>query len=1128
MHKILLIMKTSFLLSFLFAMQVTAIGYSQNTMLDLDIKDKTVREVLKEIETKSEFLFFYNDAYTALNEKVDINVTQKHIDEILNLILASEDVSYKILSDNLVVIMPLSEMQQIKVTGTITDATTNEPLPGVTILIEGTTQGAVTDTKGSYSIQVPGSSAVLIFSYIGYNTEKVEVGAKSTLDVALVPTIQQLDEIVVIGYGTAKKKDIIGSVATVHNEELVNSIIPDFNSMLQGKASGVFVSQGDIRIRGMNSISSSTEPLYVIDGVVMSNAGSLINPNDIESIDIQKDAAATAIYGSRASNGVILITTRSGKPGKNSFSFDFSSGISSYINDGFKRADANTQLAAMDLSIQNSRVYDPTILDRQYDPKEAFTNDVRFLTDEYGNTRNFDYFTREYVKPFDIDLAKEVRQNATFKEFNVATNKSFDKGALFFSMKYRDDKGNMKGDEGNKITGRLGTNFSPMKNFRIGFISTIAYTKHTAGIPEVSDGWVPFMPLKDEASPTGLWVTAANPLSLANHNFSDNNQTYFRSISNFTAEYSVPFLQGLSIKLVAGYDFITGKGVNWSSSLMNDATNTAPLSTANETQNNSTIAMANIGLNYNRAFGDHSITAVVYQEGQKSKSYYSYIQAENLSTKFHEIGQSPGTLLEMNSGLSSDFRLLSTLGRVGYKFKSRYLVEATVRLDATSKFSPEHQNATFASVGAGWIISDESFFKNSIDWMNLLKIRASIGQTGNGDMPDFKYLNAYNIEKWFMNEQYSYIQNIGNTEITWETSDNTDVGIDFGVFNNKINGSFAYYNKNVNGLLLEVPLPMSAGIPGGNSVWQNIGDMSNTGFEITLNYTPVRNSDFSWDMSFNFSTNKNKILALHPAVDAKGWGIEGYQTITRKGGKLATFYLPEYAGIDPERGIPMIYERDADIYASTGETVKTGNLIPFNSVTGAANRFIQDGKSSMPDWYGGFNNNFRYKNFDLNLMFSFAGNSYFIDEAARSSRNVSFGTQRLADDIIENSWKQPGDNAKYQELIYGGGYYYDSEGNKIDKPVEEYGMASTRELTSNTYLRLRFVTLNYNLPTSLVTKMKLSGIRVYASVNNALTFSKAPAEIDPELGIPGNLEGNFVYYGLPPVRTYSFGLSINF
>ena len=1134
-NKFILTMKISAIL--LFCSLVSAIAsptYSQSTRISLNLKDVTIDEVLSKIENESEFYFLFNQKLIDVTKKVSIEADKEPIGNILADLFHS-DVKAVVYDRQIVLTpndlsVPFESPQQVTVKGTIKDANTNEVLGGVTVVVQGTTQGTFTDTNGSYLISVPKSGAVLVFSSVGYTTQKIEVGTQSVIDIAMIADIISMEEVVVIGYGTAKRKDVIGSVATVHSAEIVNPVIPDFNAMLQGKASGVYVSQGDIRIRGMNSISSSTEPLYVIDGVVMANAGNLINPNDIESIDIQKDAAATAIYGSRASNGVIMITTKSGKAGSNSFTFDYSTGISSYINDGFKRADANTQLAAMDLSIQNSRVYDPTILDRPYDPKEAFTYDVKFLTDENGNTRNFDYFTRDYVKPFNTDLPKEVRRNATFNEFNVATNKSFEKGGLFFSMKYRDENGNMKGDYGNKITARLGTNFSPLKNFKIGFISTIAYTKHTNGITSVSDRWLPFMPLYDETSPTGLWVTAANPLSRANHNYSDDNQTNLRSISNLTAEYTVPFVQGLSVKLVAGYDYITGKAVNWSSSLMNDATNTQPLSRANETQSNSAIAMANIGLNYDRTFGDHNVTAVLYQEGQKSKSNYSYLDAENLSTKFHEIGTSPGTLLSMNSGLNGDFRLLSTLGRVGYKFQSRYLLEASLRLDATSKFSPEKQNATFGSVGAGWIISEESFFMNSISWINLLKIRGSIGQTGNGDMPDFKYLNAYTIGKWFMNQQYSYIQNIGNPEITWETSNNTDIGVDFGLFKSKVNGSIAYYKKNVNGLLLEVPLPMSAGIPGGNTVWQNVGDMSNTGVEISVNYSPVKSSDFSWDMSFNFSTNKNKIIALHPAVDAKGWGIEGNYTptITRTGGKLATFYLPEYAGIDPGKGIPMIYERDADIYASTGETVKTGKLIPFNSVTGAANRFIQDGKSSMPDWYGGFNNNFRYKSFDLNLMFSYAGNSYFINEAARSSRNVSFGWQRLADDILEDSWKKPGDNAKYQELIYGGGYYYDSEGNKIDKPVEEYGGPSTRELTRNDYIRLRFITLGYNLPISVVSKIKLSGIRVYASVNNAFTISKAPAEIDPELGIPGNLDGNMVYYGLPPTRTYSFGVSIKF
>jgi len=1119
-------------------------SYSQTAKLSLDLKNATVKDVLGTIENQSEFYFLYSEKIVDVNRTVNINAHESSVEKVLDKIFEGTNVKYTILDRQIILTTPASKISsgtvgegklQKSVSGKVSDAS-GAPIPGVSVVVKGTTIGVVTDINGNYSITRLPDNAILQFSFIGMRSQEVVVGDKTVINVTLEQEAIGLDEFVTVGYGTQKKRNVIGSVATIRNKELINPVVTDFNSMLQGKASGVYVAQGSIRIRGMNSISSSTEPLYVIDGIVMANAAGLINPNDIESIDVQKDAAATAIYGSRASNGVILITTKSGKVGKSTFTVNASTGFSQFVNDGYKRADADTQLAAMDLSIQNARTYDPTILDRLYDPKEAFSYGLKFQTDENGKPRNFDYFTRDYVKGINTDLAKEVSTNATFNEVNLSTNKSFDKGAVFFSALVRHETTNLKGNDSRKIIARFGSNFSPIKNFKLGFNSTISYIENQSGISGVTDTWQPFMPLNDTTNQTGLWVPAANPMTRESQLYSDNHQSYLRSISNLTGEYSIPFVEGLSIKALAGYDYIAGKTVNWSSLFMNDGLNAMPVSRANESQNSSTILMGNIGLNYDRTFGDHNVTAILYQEAQKSTSYSSYLDAENLSTTFHQIGSSPGTLIDLGSGLSGDFRLLSTLGRVGYKYKSRYMIEASLRRDATSKFSPEKQNATFGAVGAGWILSDESFIKNSISFISLLKIRGSFGQSGNGDMPSFKYMNAYYTSKSYMNLQYTKMKNIGNSTITWETSNNTDIGIDFGLLKNKINGSIAFYNKNVNGLLLEVPLPMSAGVPGenfsltNNTVWQNVGAMRNRGVEISLSYSPIRTSDFSWDISLNFSTNKNEILALQPNVDAKGWGIESVNTptITRTGGKLATFYLPEFAGIDPEKGIPMIYERDAEIYSTTGLTVRTGNLIPFNSVTGAANKFIQDGKSSMPDWYGGFNNDFRYKNFDMNIMISYSGNSYFINQAAINSRNVSFGYLRLADDIISNSWKNPGDIAKYPELIYGGGFYYDSEGNPTSKPVSGYSGPSTQDLTRNDYIRIRFITLGYTLPSSVVNKIKLSGIRVYGTVNNAFTFSKAPAEINPELGIPGNLDGNVVYYGLPPKRYYSFGASINF
>ena len=1109
-------------------------AYSQNTKLTMQIKDATVKEVLSQIETNSEFFFLYNSKLVDVDRKVSMDVNDQKINEILSDLFRETDVVYAVVDRQIVLtnkanqisfVQPDSQQPQ-KVTGTVTDKE-GSSLPGVNVVVTGTTQGTIADVDGKYSIDIPQGAKSLSFSFIGMEPQEISIGTSTNIDVVMTESAIGLEEVVVIGYGSAKRKDIVGSVATISSKELVNPVYSDFNQMLQGKASGVFVSNGAIRIRGMNSISSSTEPLYVIDGVVTMNASNLINTNDIESVDIQKDAAATAIFGSRASNGVIMITTKSGKKGLNAFTIDANTGFTSYINDGFVRADAATQLAALDLSIQNSHKYDPTLAVRLFDPKEVMTCDVMFLTDENGHSRNYDFFNRDYVKNFDTDLEKAVRQNGVYNEINLSTSKSFERGGLFFSLNYRDEKGQMKGDFGNRITSRLGMNFAPIKNLELGFSTTVAYNKHTNGA-SFHARWLPYMPLYDETNPTGFFVPAANPLAQSDHNLVDNNQTSLRSISNFNAEYTVPFVKGLSIKAVAGYDFITSRSINWSSKFMNRATNNTPFSAADENRNNGFIATANAGLNYNRTFGDHNFSGVIFQEGQKNWSYYMYMKAEKLSSIYHEIGQSPGEFKEMNAGLGDDFRMLSTLGRLGYKFKERYLLQASLRRDATSKFNPDNQDATFTSVGAGWIVSEESFFKNAVSWMNLLKIRGSIGQTGNGDMPSFKYMNAYGTGKAYMNQQYSYIQNVGNPDVTWETSTNKDIGIDFGFLKNKINGSIAYYKKNVDGLLLQVPLPMSAGIAGGNVVWQNIGDMSNSGIELSTNYAAVKSSDFSWDLSFNFSTNKNEIIALHPAIDIKGWGIEGGNAITKKGEKLATYYLCEFAGIDPQRGIPMIYEIDQAKYEATGETVKTGELIPFSSTAQAANRIIQKGKSPMPDWYGGFTNNLRYKGFDLNLTFTYTGGFYFMDEANPGARTASVGGSynRLLPDIIENSWKKPGDNAKYQELIFGGGFYYDNDGVVTDKPVGE-AYQSTRDLIRGDYLRLRLFNLGYNLPGSLVSKMKITGMRVYVSVTNALTFSKAPEAFNPETGIPGNLNGTGRGYGLPPVRTFSFGLSLS-
>jgi TonB-linked SusC/RagA family outer membrane protein len=1137
---------------FLLVLFMATAAFSQQKKVTLSLKNVTVKTALEALKAQSGLSYWINANDVDMQKVISVNLKSKTVEDALKAILKGQDVRYQLSGDHIVISKAsrvaepkqetnspqTEEMRQL--IGKVTDDK-GQALPGVTIVVKGTATGTITNVDGNYSFPKVSPDETLVFSFVGMQSQEVSIGNKDVINVALSESNTSLNEVVVVGYGTAKKRDIVGSIASINSKDLmVDPAYTDFNELLQGKASGVYVTDDGIRIRGMNSISNSTEPLYVIDGVISGNIGDLLNPSDIKSIDILKDAAATSIYGSRASNGVIIITTKSGDTGSNSFNVQVNTGIDEYVTDGFGTANTTTQLAAMDLAIQNSHKYDPTVPNVPYDPKDAFTYNVLFLTDANGKASNFDYFTRAYIASNNIntDALKAVERNGSYKEANLSTSKSFDNGkeGLFFSLNYRYTNGDVEGAFGDKLISRFGLNFAPLKNLKIRVNSTAAYIKNTAGTTITDDRWLPFMPLYDPTDPTGYWMPGANPLAHGIHNYVDDYTTSSRLSTDLYGEYDIPYVQGLSIRTTLDYDYSIGGTNNWSSSIMNGGPNGKPVSLANASYTIGQSELGDFGLNYDRTFGNHSFSAVLLEEIQKGVSNYIDVNAQNLTTTYHEVGTTPGTILSAGAGLSDESASISTLGRLDYRFKERYMLEASVRRDATSAFSPDKQSATFASVGAGWIVSDESFFKNSINWMNLLKLRGSYGTTGNASMPSYAYMNTYNIALSYMNLPYTYINNIGNPDASWETSINTDIGFDFGFLENKINGSLAYYDKNVNNLLLQVPLPLSAGIFGNNSIWQNIGDMSNKGIELNINYVPIRTTDFSWNLSFNFTNNKNEVNSLYPDLDNNGAGIQGTNspTITRKGGKLAEFYIPEYAGIDPQKGIPMIYAINQTVYAETGNTVKTGELIPLNSETGTANRMIQTGKSSMPDWYGGFTNNFRYKNLDFSFMLSYAGSFYFLNYAAWEGREVGFGYTRLNSDIITNSWKKPGDIAKYPELIFGGGNYYNSAGSLSNTLVPEYsgsgslGGMTTEDLVNGTYLKIKYITLGYTLPKALDSKIGIKNLRLSGTINNFLTFSKSPKAIDPEMSIPSNLEGNVAWYGLPPTRTLSFSLSIDF
>jgi TonB-linked SusC/RagA family outer membrane protein len=510
------------------------------------------------------------------------------------------------------------------------------------------------------------------------------------------------------------------------------------------------------------------------------------------------------------------------------------------------------------------------------------------------------------------------------------------------------------------------------------------------------------------------------------------------------------------------------------------------------------------------------------------------LKGEGLVGIFPEVG-TPNTLTG-STEISNESYLRGFFGRANYKLLNRYLVGASIRRDGISKFTKANRWATFLSGSLGWIISDEKFFTS--EKISLLKLRGSFGQTGNTNIPSGITSDSYSITSGSNTlEGYNntVLESIGNSDIKWETTNSIDAGIDFGLFNNRINGSVAYYQQRVSDMLLAVSLPLSAGITGGNICWQNIGDMKNEGFEFELHTTIINKKDFSWSAGFNLSTNKNKVLSLDPESDLSGAGIlqegEGdvVRTITKKGLAYGTWYMAEYAGVDKEKGIPLIYEVET---LEDGTTRHTGNIIPATNENMSNNRMILEGKTSLPKIVGGLNTNITYKNFDFGMVFSFVSGNYIYSRRLPSTMTPNPGMLALNKDLLTQSWMNAGDDNKSPpQVVAGNLYFYDNEGNPTTSGVS-YGSdnktPSSQYLEDGSFFKLRNLTIGYTLPHEWVRQYKMNNVRLYVTGSNLFTLTKFTG-YDPEIEIEQESGGAYsTFSSMPASRSFMFGLSVNF
>ncbi|MCC5932585.1 MAG: TonB-dependent receptor [Cyclobacteriaceae bacterium] len=1027
----------------------------------------------------------------------------------------------------LILFSPALAAQGIKITGTITEGEKSDPIPGVNVLIKGTSQGTVTDMDGKYSIDVPGSETTLVFSSVGYLTEEVLVGSRSVINLVMRPDITALEEIVVVGYGTQSKRDVTGAISTVKGADIADMPVPSFEIGLQGKATGVQIVQGGgvagapsrIQIRGTGSLTAGTQPLYVIDGMIINqpirgfennrtgtalNPLGDINPNDIESIEVLKDAAATAIYGSRGANGVILVTTKTGKVGRGAVTFDYNRTVSDVINKVTPMGGSDF-LETVDLSRENqNRVRPASGLTPGWAPL-AFRPALN------------DPYSRAVAEATDVDYASAMLRQGITDEFNISASDASERSSYYVSGAYRDENSIFEGNRLQRYIGRANLEFRPHKKVAVGTKTNVSYTRNQKAV--INEGFqraysnaLPIFPLRNQ---NGTYFDAFSTRNaVANIDIANRNPRteQYRTIASAYINYEP--IAGLTLRAEALADLLQLNDIDWTGGTIREAGNVGY-----EYYRTVRNSMYNFVANYNKDLGsDHYIGLTAGMERQITLTRRGDFEMDRIVGANQEIGET-GNPIRTVFGIDNDIYFTSVFARANYKFKNRYLFGASMRRDGSSNFAPNNRFGYFPSASAGWIISDEAFASGSTA-LSFLKVRASYGVTGNADIVPFAWQTNYIVWPLYGSGPAAWLTNrFGTSDLSWETTNTIDAGIDFGFFNDRITGNFGYYNRTTNDMLLNVPVAPSIGQFGAGDVVVNVGDMRNTGIELSLTTVNIEKQHFRWTTNFNFTTNKAVVLTLTEQLAANPLGfssgnIGGVNPLVtgREGSRLGTYYLPEFAGINPDNGLPMIVNQ------SNGEAV-VATQANWNN-----NRVHLEDKTGLPTYFGGFSNNLTYKNFDVTLLFTFQGGNWLYDTRERDMTIVNGGNNTLDSRILGNTWTPDNRDAEYPVLLFNN---RDADNNAINHNTTKY-------LHKGDFVRLRTLQIAYNLPTDLLSKAGIKSARVYANAHNLLTFTKFPGW-DPEVvNILNNQQtlnlapGLITTGTLPQVRSFNFGVSFTF
>lgn len=1111
-------------------------SHAQNTVT-LNLKNVSLIDFFNEVEKNTDIRFSFVDHQLDSKKDISIKITNAPIDLVLSKILTPRGYEYTRTGNTYAITRKtIKQDTKQKYSGLVTDEK-GSPIIGANITVKGQNEGTITDINGNYELSVEPNS-ILLFTYIGYIPKEVITERNTLISVTLVENNALLDEVVVVGYGVKKKRDVIGSVVSVKSDDLNKSGSLDVINNLQGKASGLNIfnsaAGNQVMVRGIHSINSGNDPLWVVDGIPSGPP----NSEDVESIEVLKDASATAIYGSRGSNGVIIVTTKRGKEGKTDLSLNVHSGANVV-----QKTDADMNYAnniqwfnIMDYASVNSNV-------APFDPMTLLNEDSRFITTHIS-----------------ADEARLVRDNwfnaitrpGNYINASLSLSTGNQNGKTYMNANFRKSLGNLLGNDDNEI------NFRINSDYKVNKLVTVGAQLHISRGERNGDGnstvrLAPWQPLYNSTDPerTGYWNPHNNILTAVNPKYRQLRNDYLRFLGGINVEIKLPFVEGLSLRSEYNVNIGVNNSTDWQSALVNPVTASEAGSKATEQTITGQTNHVNAYFKYNNTFGKHVITGVAGVESERNNGYVRIASGKNLTTEYAQLGTTPGVLIQAQ-GYSTEGYLFSAFGRADYKYDDKYLFGLSFREDGSSLFDPEYRWGTFTAYSIGWILSDEKFLKQ-YDWLSLLKLRGSMGQTGNNSIPQNKNLTTYETNVNFGYGEETVISGgtkpttIGNNSLTWETTASYDIGIDYGFLNNRLTGSIAYYFQDVNGLVLAASVPKSTGLSGNQEIWGNLGQIYNHGFEFNISSVNIDQKKIKWTTDFNFSTSKNKVVNLINELDNKGIPIYHDENsvvglVTKTGGQVREFYMPEYAGVDVDKGVEMIYELDQATFDQTGETVRTGRLIPATQTNLQNNRFVLSGRTINPTFYGGLSNTVSYQNFDLNFLISFSGGNFIYDNEMAKMANPGTGRNGLYTNLIEESWKNPGDNNKYPRLVYNYTQPWDWDHDIINSEsptgkgnwVESNGNYTiqsgthSKYLYRGDYLKLKHVQLGYSFPEPFLSKIGIKSFRAYIAADNLYTLTVYPGW-DPQSGfLRGGIVGlqNYTLNPFMVTATFLAGLQV--